>query len=57
MIWLEHYGKRLNGFMGYVVDEAEGADWANGAERADGTMKWHYARTHYSILTARTTRS
>ena len=43
--------------MGYVVDEAEGADWANGAERADGTMKWHYARTHYSILTARTTRS
>ena len=23
--------------MGYVVDEAEGADWADGAERADGT--------------------
>ena len=28
MIWLEHYGNRLYGFMGYVVDEAEGADWA-----------------------------
>ena len=23
--------------MGYVVDEAEGADWADGADRADGT--------------------
>ena len=23
--------------MGYVVDEAEGADWADGAGRADGT--------------------
>ena len=45
MIWLEHYGNRLYGFMGYVVDKAEGADWADGADRADMTMKWHYARS------------
>ena len=37
MIWLKHSGNRLYGFMGYVVDEAEGAHLAEGADRADGT--------------------
>ena len=34
MIWLEHHGNRLYGFNGYVVDGAEGADWADGADKA-----------------------
>ena len=32
MIWLEHHGNRLYGFMCYVVDGAKGADWAGGAD-------------------------
>ena len=44
--------------MRYVVDGVEGADWADGADRGDGTemglmgLKWHYAWTHLSIMTA-----
>ena len=34
MIWLEHHGNRLYGFMCYVVDGAEGADWADGGDMA-----------------------
>ena len=31
--------------MRYVVDQAEGADWGDGADRAEGTDEtvWHYA--------------
>ena len=30
--------------MGYVVDEAEGADWADGADRPNGTDETNVAK-------------